>query len=76
MFGDVCVDATESQLLVLGRGDGLDNQLCIGIRWLGLILAQKKKIDTSLNKHGFIMTHSAFFLRLNINSRFLRSNQA
>lgn len=38
VFGDVGVDAAESQLFVRGRRDGLDYQLCIGIRWLGLIL--------------------------------------
>lgn len=49
VFGDVGIDTTESQLLVWGRGNGLDNQLCIGIRWLGLILVKGK---TSLNKHA------------------------
>lgn len=38
VFGDVGVDATESQLFVLCWRDGLDDQLCVGIRWLGLIL--------------------------------------
>lgn len=38
MFGDVGVDATQGQLLVRGRGDGLDDQLSVGIRRLGLIL--------------------------------------
>lgn len=38
MFGDVGVDATEGQLLVRGGGDGLDDQLSVGIRRLGLIL--------------------------------------
>lgn len=38
VFGDVGVDATESQLLVWSGGDGLDDQLCIGVRWLGLVL--------------------------------------
>lgn len=45
VFGDVGVDATKSQLFVRGRRDGLDNQLCIGIRWLGLIL---NKQDTTV----------------------------
>ncbi len=42
VFGDVGVDATESQLFVRGRRDGLDDQLCIGIRWLGLVLHERK----------------------------------
>lgn len=46
VFGDVGVDAAESQLLVRGRRDGLDDQLCIGIRWLGLILDKR---DTGIN---------------------------
>lgn len=47
VFGDVGIDATESQLFVRGRRDGLDDQLCIGIWWLGLIL---NKRDTRYNK--------------------------
>lgn len=47
VFGDVGIDATEGQLFVRGRRDGLDDQLCIGIWWLGLIL---DKQDTSTNK--------------------------
>lgn len=50
VFGDVGVDATESQLLVRSGGDGLDDQLCIGVRWLGLVL------DRHLHQHSKI-TH-------------------
>lgn len=41
VFGDVGIDATESQLFVRCRRDSLDYQLCIGIRWLGLILDKR-----------------------------------
>lgn len=50
VFGDVGIDATESQLFVWGRRDGLDNQLCIGIRWLGLILYERE-ISINTQKH-------------------------
>lgn len=54
VFGDVGVDATESQLFVRSRRDGLDDQLCIGIRWLGLILDKR---DPGINIHTFSYTY-------------------
>ena len=48
VFGDVGINATQSQLFVWGRRDSLDYQLCIGIGWLGLILEKQK---TGINKH-------------------------
>ena len=38
VLGDVGVDAGQSQLLVMGLGDGLDDQLGVGEGWLALIL--------------------------------------
>lgn len=48
MFGDVRVDAAEGQLFVRGRRDGLDDELRVGIRWLGLVLDEQ---GTSVNTH-------------------------
>lgn len=44
MLGDVGVDAAERQLLVAGRGDGLDDQLGVRVRRLGLILDTRQTI--------------------------------
>ncbi|MPC13967.1 hypothetical protein E2C01_006719 [Portunus trituberculatus] len=33
MFGNVGVYSTERELLVWSRGDGLDDELGIGVRW-------------------------------------------
>lgn len=52
VFGDMGVDAAESQLFVWGRWDGLDDQLRIGIRWLGLILEKGDKgVSAHVIKH-------------------------
>lgn len=48
VFGDVGVDAAESQLFVRGRRDGLDDQLSVGIRRFGLVL----------DKHTWMLTHT------------------
>lgn len=67
MFGDVGVDATESQLFVRSRRDGLDDQLCVGIRGLGFIL---DKQDTGII---IIQTLSSTFLQKH-NNVFEESN--
>lgn len=43
VLGDVIVDAVQSELFVLSQSDGLDDQLCIGVRRFGVILEKKKK---------------------------------
>ena len=54
VLGDVGVDAAERQLLVVGRGDGLDDQLGVGVGRLGVILekpkaAKHKRLKKNLN---------------------------
>lgn len=58
VFGDVGVDATQSQLLVRCRRDGLDYQLCIGIRWLGLVLDKR---HTGVNKTQVVQGSSSLW---------------
>lgn len=44
MFGNVGVYSTERELLVWSRGDGLDDELGVGIGWLGVILCKNENI--------------------------------
>lgn len=45
---DVIVDSVQCELLVGGQRDGLDDQLCIGVRRLGVILRSGAHIHVTL----------------------------
>ena len=69
VLGDVGVDAAECQLLVMGRGDGLDDQLGVGVGWLGIILDTKQQTKTrvSVSLSGWQWHTAACVSGLNLN---------
>ena len=57
------------QLLVMGRGDGLDDQLGVGVGWLGIILDTKQQTKTrvSVSLSGWQWHTAACVSGLNLN---------